>query len=111
MSAIARSILNPLASLRLTVPLLAAAMLLVFFGTLAQKNMGLHAVLKSYFHTFVIWAPGGAPGGGGGWLPLPGGYLIGGLLLANLLTAHLLRFKIGWKRTGVILIHSGVEQQ
>ena len=29
-------------------------------------------------------------------------------MLANLLAAHLVRFKLSWKRAGIILIHSGV---
>jgi hypothetical protein len=38
----------------------------------------------------------------------PGGWLIGGLLLANLLAAHAVRFKMSWKRSGILLIHGGL---
>ena len=73
-----------LASLRLTVVLLAMAMALVFAGTLAQIHQGIWAVQKQYFHSIIIWA---------GPVPLPGGYIIGGLMLLNLLLAHLTHFK------------------
>ena len=51
------------------------------------------------------------PAGGSAWIgtfPFPAGKLIGGLMLINLLAAHALRFKLSWKRAGVILIHSGI---
>ncbi|MCX5660121.1 MAG: cytochrome c biogenesis protein ResB [Planctomycetota bacterium] len=92
-------ILKPLASLRLTVALLAMAMLLVFFGTLAQQHQGIWTVQKRYFHTLIIWGFGP---------PLPGGFLIGGMLLVNLLAAHATRFKLAWNRTGILLIHVGI---
>jgi cytochrome c biogenesis protein ResB len=34
--------------------------------------------------------------------------VLGGLLLINLLAAHLIRFKLSWKRTGILLIHAGL---
>jgi cytochrome c biogenesis factor len=37
-----------------------------------------------------------------------GGMSIIVLLLANLLAAHILRFKLNWKRSGVLLIHAGL---
>lgn len=92
-------IFKPLASLRLTVALLGMAMLLVFFGTLAQMHQGIWAVQQQYFHSLVIWGFGP---------PLPGGFLIGGLLLVNLLAAHAVRFSFAWKRTGILLIHGGI---
>ena len=39
---------------------------------------------------------------------MPGGYLLGLLLLINLLSAHYVRFKMNWKRSGIILIHLGL---
>src|SRR5947209_3264367 len=47
-----KTVLKPLASLQLTVVLLALALGLVFFGTLAQKTAGLWTVVDKYF-----WAP------------------------------------------------------
>jgi hypothetical protein len=34
--------------------------------------------------------------------------LLGGLLLANLLAAHIVRFRLTWKRSGVLILHSGL---
>jgi cytochrome c biogenesis factor len=38
----------------------------------------------------------------------PSGYLVGGLLLVNLIAAHLARFKLSWKKAGILVLHSGV---
>lgn len=99
MSKALHAILKPLASLRLTVALLVMAILLIFFGTLAQQHQGIWTVQKQYFHALLIWGYGP---------PLPGGFLIAGLLLVNLIAAHAVRFSFAWKRTGILLIHSGI---
>src|ERR1051325_7419976 len=70
-------------SLRLTVVCLGFAVLLVFFGTLAQVNEGLYDAQNRWFRSlFVWWGPAGA-----GWkVPIfPGGYLLGTVLLINLI--------------------------
>lgn len=92
-------------SLKLTVVLLALAMVLVFVGTLAQVQLGLYEVQYRYFQSFfVFWGPQGS-----GWrMPVfPGGYLIGGLLLINLIASV---FRIGFKvkKTGLLVIHAGL---
>jgi ResB-like family len=105
-------VLSFLASLRLTVFLFVLAFILVFAGTLAQKNAGIWTVVHTYFRTVYVWIPlqiffpGSihVPGG----FPFPGGWLIGGALLTNLLAAHLVRFKLTWKRSGILLIHAGL---
>src|SRR5215469_11889531 len=66
-------------SLRLTVVCLGFAILLVFFGTLAQVDMGLYRVQHEFFQSYVVfWGPRTAD-----WkIPvLPGGYVVGGVLL------------------------------
>jgi hypothetical protein len=114
--------LNVLASLRLTVVLFTLAIILVFLGTLAQIDQGIWTVLNTYFRckTYVwvpwqlfvqfgqvfLWIPATAKVSGS--FPYPGGWLIGGLLLVNLLAAHAIRFRISWKRSGILLIHSGL---
>jgi hypothetical protein len=62
-------------------------------------------LLAQFGHVF-LWLPTSfhLPGS----FPFPGGWLIGGLLLVNLLAAHVIRFKISWKRSGILLIHSGL---
>lgn len=113
--------LRPIASLRLTVVLLSLSLGLVFFGTLAQIDNGIHNVVPKYFHWYIVWVPfqlfvefgqkflwipktWSVPGA----FPYPGGYTLGFALLINLLAAHAVRLKISWKRIGVWLIHAGL---
>ncbi|MDQ3330821.1 MAG: cytochrome c biogenesis protein ResB, partial [Planctomycetota bacterium] len=103
-----RSILAPLASLRLTVVLFAMGVFIVLVGTLAQAEMGIETVVNEFFRV----RPWG-PTLGFAWIPLqvffpaaffqpqpqvsggfwfPGGWLIGLFMFANLLSAHAVRF-------------------
>src|SRR5713226_661342 len=52
-----RSILKPIASLQLTVGLLALSLGLVFFGTVAQVDFGIWTVVNKYFYSWVAWVP------------------------------------------------------
>ncbi len=93
-------------SLRLTVACLALGIILIFFGTLAQVEMGLFKAQHEFFRSFfVFWGPKGAH-----WkIPvLPGGYLVGGVLLINLVASHYKRFKFTSKKAGIWLVHSGL---
>ncbi len=128
-------VLATAASLRITVTLFALAILLVFFGTLAQIDEGIFTVLHHYFRTVVAWIPlqvfvrfgqvflGVSPTASvAGRFPFPGGQLLGGLLLVNLLSAHTLIVVNLWrgygpsaklalallKRTGIFVLHSGI---
>jgi hypothetical protein len=104
-----RRLLEPLASLRLTVALLALSMVLIFVGTLAQTRVGVWEAVDSYFRGFVAWVdlslfvPEAA-----GAIPMPGGATLGVLLLINLVAAHAVRFRLSWRRVGMILIHGGL---
>jgi len=93
-------------SLRLTVVLLALGLILVFWGTLAQVNLGLYKAQNDFFRSFfVFWVPPGASFR----LPIfPGGYLVGGFLLINLFAAHLRYYRPGKRKWGIVLIHLGV---
>jgi hypothetical protein len=119
----ARKGLKGLASLRLTVWLFGFAIALVFFGTLAQMDNGIWTVVDQYFWSWVVWVPFdlirqfcsvflsewvSKDARWGGVFYLPGGKLLGGLMLINLIAAHMVRFRLTWKRSGVILIHSGL---
>ncbi len=113
MIAVLRTILTPIASLRLTVTLFVLAMILIFAGTLAQRFEGNWEVVNTYFRSVYVMIPlqvfvpetmGKVPGA----FLFPGGFVIGGLLLVNLLAAHAVRFKLSWKRTGVLVIHAGL---
>ena len=95
-----------LTSLRLTVVLLCAGLLLVFVGTLAQVHEGLYQAQTRYFKSWFIWQP---TIGDSQWpILLPGGYLLGTLLIVNLLAAHAKRFKFTKKKIGILLVHAGV---
>ena len=107
-----RSILKPLASLKLTVALFAASIFLVFAGTLVQTRMDVWHVMDLYFRNWFAWVefkiffpPAWVesviakewqsflldlPGG----FYFPGGFLIGSLMALNLIAAHLVRFTI-----------------
>ena len=119
--ALVKKVLMPLASLRLTVVLLALAIVLVFFGTLAMIDQGLWTVVQTYFRSFFVWIPlqllvqfgqvffgipkeVHVPGS----FPFPGGWAIGAVMLVNLLAAHLVRFRLSWKRSGILILHAGL---
>ena len=119
-------VLGVLASLRITVVLLSLGIVLVFFGTLAQIDQGIWTVMDQYFR-------GGSTGYGivmipfqliaeflkvffdlpkdtvwKGKFPFPAGWIIGWAMVVNLLAAHAIRFRMTWKRSGILLIHSGM---
>jgi len=100
---IARAIVTPLASLRLTVALLFMAALMTWVATLEQAYDDVFNVKIRHFSSLLVevpvqvffppaWAPKlqNVPGR----LFLPSGSLILVLMLINLTTAHSLRFKI-----------------
>ncbi|HSY75182.1 MAG TPA: cytochrome c biogenesis protein ResB [Dongiaceae bacterium] len=93
-------------SLRLTVILLAFAILLVFIGTLAQVDEGLYNAQARYFRQWIIF--GLDLFGRKIPLILPGGYLIGTMLLLNLVAAHIYRFQFSAKKIGIQITHLGV---
>lgn len=99
-------IMRVAASLRLTVVLLAFAIVLVFIGTLAQVDEGLYNAQARYFRQWLIL--GLDMLGHKVPLILPGGYLIGTLLLVNLVAAHVARFQLAWRKLGIQLAHAGV---
>lgn len=108
-----KQVLEPLASLRLTVALFALSLILVFYGTWAQVDEGIWYVVSKYFRSLFVMIPldvilfhsiDESPFS----IPFPGGWLLGGLLMTNLLAAHALRFKMTWKRSGIFVLHAGV---
>ncbi|HEY2841509.1 MAG TPA: cytochrome c biogenesis protein CcsA [Pirellulales bacterium] len=94
--------LSPLASLKLTVASMAAAIFLILAGTLAQIELDMSKVLEQYFRTQLAWIDPRVffprawfyTGAARFMFPFPGGFTIGGVMLLNLLAAHLLRFKM-----------------
>lgn len=93
-------------SMRLTVVCLALALVLVFWGTLAQVDLGLYRAQREFFRSFFIyWGPGGAS-----WrIPVfPGGYLVGGVLLINLIASQIKHFAFAASRVGLGMVHVGL---
>lgn len=93
-------------SLKLTVVLLAFAIVLVFVGTLAQADEGLYGAQAHYFKQWIVI--GAHLFGHEIPLILPGGYLIGTLLLVNLVTTHIYRFQFTAKKLGIQIAHAGI---
>jgi len=116
--------IKALASLQLTVVLFALSIGLVFFGTVAQIDNGIWTVVDQYFWSWFVMVPvdlfhkmgtvfladqypkDAAPWTGS--FPFPAGKLIGLVMVLNLLAAHALRFRLSIKRSGILLIHSGL---
>src|SRR5262245_9293712 len=82
-------ILEGLADLRITVTLFALAMLIVFWGTLAQVDNGVWTVVQKYFRSVFVWVPVKVvlfntwPKDPNIAIPFPGGWLIGGAMFVN----------------------------
>jgi hypothetical protein len=95
-----------LSSLRLTVVLLALAIVLVWVGTVAQADEGLYQAQARYFKSWVVLGFSMF----GHHIPMiwPGGYLLGTTLLVNLLAAHISRFQLSWKKLGIHIAHAGI---
>jgi len=93
-------------SLKLTIVCLAAGMVLIFAGTLAQVHLGIHEAQQRYFQSWLVWWPAE---GNDFRIPIfPGGHLIGAVLLVNLIAAHVKRFRWTWKKFGIHLTHAGL---
>src|SRR5687768_6598421 len=104
-----RLILAPLASLKLTLVLLAMAIFLIFAGTMAQAKAGMWEAINHYFAAWFVWIdlqiflPQAWFGQSYPWLydiirpgmvlPFFGGATIGVAMLVNLIAAHALRFR------------------
>ena len=84
-----RKLIDLFTSLKLTIACLAAGMVLIFAGTLAQVNLGIWEAQQRYFQSLFVWWPAQ---GNGFRIPIfPGGHLIGAILLINLVAAHVKR--------------------
>lgn len=106
MKSLAKAIKDLFVSLQLTVFLLALSIVLIFWATLSQTDLGVWGVQQKFFHSiFILWKIPGTQ------FPLPifpGGYLIGGLLLINLVAAQCYRLKYSWRKSGIWLTHLGL---
>ena len=74
-------------------------MVLVFFGTIEQKYIGLYEAQNKYFSSLILWV---------WYFPLPGGMLTMFFLTINL-SAFLFKKNIRKKNNlGILTVHSGV---
>lgn len=124
-----KTLIKVFTSPRLAVVVLSLSMVVVFLGSVAQQPMGLKMAVERYFKCWFIdtVAMGAAIEScvhlfgemeskeiaagelrEKGMICFPGGYLLGTTLLMNMLCAYYSRFKITWKKGGVLLIHLGV---
>jgi len=106
MSPVVRQFRDFFVSLRLTVALLTLSLVLIFWATIAQVNLGIWGVQEKFFHSFFVLEK--IPGTGIPVPVFPGGYFIGGLLLINLVAAHVYRFKLEGRKVGILLTHTGL---
>jgi ABC-type transport system involved in cytochrome c biogenesis permease subunit len=109
-----RAVLRKLASLKLAVFVMTAALVLIFLATLDQSRQGIYATQKTYFQSwFVIWSyPPTWPGGSflSPYLcfPLLGGHAIGLACILNLSAALVVHLRLAWRHLGIWLIHIGL---
>jgi hypothetical protein len=81
-------------------------MILVFLGTIDQVNIGVYEAENRYFKSFFLFF---RPPGTDLRIPwFPAGYIVGTVLLVNLIAAHIARFRLSWKKSGILLLHSGL---
>lgn len=93
-----------LGSMKLTIVLIALAIVLVFVGTLAQVTQGIYYVQAEIFHSWFVWvAVLGIK------IPcFPGGFLIGTLMFLNLIVSYGSRRNFTRRKVGIYLLHMGV---
>lgn len=92
-------------SLELTVAVLVMMMVLVFFGTIHQVQLGTFLAQKKYFSSWFLYFYTES----GFKFPIfPGGYLVGGLWLVNLLVSHIDPARWERRRLGLLLTHIGL---
>src|SRR5215469_5032723 len=92
--------LKPFTSLKLTIFCLASAMILVFLGTIDQVNIGVYEAENRYFKSFFLFF---TPPHTSLRIPwFPAGYIVGTVLLVNLIAAHIARFRLSWKKSGIL---------
>ncbi len=107
------ALLQIFSSLKLTVILLSASMVLIFFGTIDQVEYGIWHTQKLYFESFVVawqYPPQWPAGDQLTWVRIPmfGGYTIGGLMLINLTVSYTRRFSLKTAKLGLYAIHFGL---
>lgn len=91
--------------MELTVALIVLMMVLVFFGTIHQVQLGTWLAQKKYFSSWLLFFE---TENGFRFPIFPGGYALGSLWLVNLLASHSARARWEWRRAGLLLTHGGL---
>ncbi|GIS53976.1 hypothetical protein Ct9H90mP29_10180 [bacterium] len=73
---------------------------IVFFGTIAQKDVGLYASQVKYFSSYYFLFAG--------FLPLPGGRITIIIMTVNLASSLFKKSLWKMKKLGIIIVHIGV---
>jgi len=109
-----------LGSMKLSVVIVVLLGLLTWLGTLAQVDKGLYEVQKDYFESWFvvcelplsIWSePLFYDRAGNVFalkIPLPGAYPLLMLLFANLIVGGIIRLRLRWRNSGVLIAHLGI---
>ena len=92
-------VVERIASLKLTVVLLALFFLLVLFGTLYQVDNGILRAQQKFFYSWFITQY---------LIPLPGGQLVLWLIGVNLLASLVIHTRSGRYTVGLFLSHLGL---
>src|SRR5262245_19182743 len=96
--------MRTLASIKLTLFCIALLMILIFWGTLAEVQIGTFAAQKEFFDSFWIYKRMGPMK-----IPVfPGGHMIGALWMANLVAAFFTQFDYEKKHLGILCSHFGI---
>jgi uncharacterized membrane protein len=106
MKVLMRQFADFFASLRLTIALLMLGIVLIFWATLCQSDLGVWGVQQKFFYSLFVVER--LPDSGFPLPVFPGGYLIGGFLFVNLIAAHCRRFRLSWRKSGIWLTHLGL---
>jgi hypothetical protein len=93
-----KHITKPLGSPKIFFYSLFWLVILLFWGTVAQKEMGLYQAQIKFFSSWFFWI---------GPLPLPSGRLTMALITFNLFFKLVFNSPLSLKRTGIIITHCG----
>jgi hypothetical protein len=93
-------------SLKLTLLLFAALMVLIVACTLAQVNLGTWGAVDVYMRSWFVWSR--IPGTDWEIAMFPGGATVGLLLVLNLVLAQGRRLELSWRKSGIWIAHAGL---
>jgi len=109
-----RKIYNFFSGYLLAIILLTFLLVLTYFGTMAQVDMGLYEASDKYFESLFLTQEIGSSfyifdfEVGPLQIILPGVYLVSALLFVNLFLGGLVRAKKNWRRPGMVIAHFGI---